>query len=94
MTTAPPPETNRLPTEANAAIPPKSSWLGQTLAALGAILSLIYLANFDAGIWELIPDIIPGIGNIDEVLFTLLLVFCLRKLGIDLMPHLLRPRNN
>ena len=51
-------------------------------------MSLIYLANFDAGIWELIPDIFPVIGNIDEALFTLLLVYCLRKLGIDLLPHL------
>jgi uncharacterized membrane protein YkvA (DUF1232 family) len=67
---------------------PKSSWVGRTAAALGAILSLIYLANFDAGIWELIPDIFPVIGNIDEALFTLLLVYCLRKLGIDLLPHL------
>jgi hypothetical protein len=73
-------------------LPRKASWLGQMLATVGAILSLIYLANFDAGIWELIPDIFPILGNIDEVLFTMLLVYCLRKLGIDLMPQL-RSRN-
>ena len=54
------------------------------LSTLGALLSLIYLFNPGAGIIELIPDNIPGIGNVDEASVTLLLVYCLANIGIKL----------
>jgi uncharacterized membrane protein YkvA (DUF1232 family) len=38
-----------------------------------AFLSLIYLLNPTAGIFELIPDNIPFIGNIDEGLASFIL---------------------
>lgn len=38
-----------------------------------AIASLIYLANPTAGIFELLPDNIPFIGNIDEGLASFIL---------------------
>jgi len=50
-----------------------------------------YLANIGVGIFELSPDNLPGIGNIDEFLFSLLLIYCLQKLGVNLLP-ILRPR--
>ena len=69
---------------------PATSWMGYLFAAAGALVSAVYLANIGAGIFELSPDVVPGVGNLDEVIFSFLLVFCLRKLGIDLLPHLRR----
>ena len=48
------------------------------------VLSVLYLLNFDAGIFELIPDNIPIIGNLDEVAATILLLRCLAYFGLDL----------
>ncbi len=61
-----------------------AGWIGQALAALGAIVSLLYLSNLGFGLAEVLPDNLPGAGNIDEFLFSLLLLFCLQKLGIHL----------
>ncbi len=49
---------------------------------LGAI-SALYLINPTAGFIELIPDNIPGVGNLDEATATLLLINCLAYFGID-----------
>jgi len=68
--------------------PKTSGWLGYLFAAAGAIVSAAYLANIGAGIFELSPDVLPGVGNLDEVLFSFALIYCLRKLGIDLLPHM------
>lgn len=56
------------------------------------LLSALYLLNIGAGVFELIPDNIPIIGNLDEAAATLLLLNCLAYFGLDLR-HLLR-RNN
>ena len=48
------------------------------------LLSLVYLANPGAGIVELIPDNLPGIGNLDEGLAAFLLLNCLAYFGLDL----------
>ena len=48
------------------------------------LLSLLYLFNPTAGLFELIPDNIPGIGNLDEATAVLLLISCLRYFGIDI----------
>lgn len=76
--------------KATIAEPPdsKSSWIGQTLAAIGALVSAVYLANIGVGVFELSPDNLPGIGNIDEFLFSLLLLYCLQKLGLNPLPFL------
>ncbi len=42
-----------------------------------------YLINPGAGIFELLPDNLPFIGNLDEVGATALLFACLRYFGID-----------
>jgi hypothetical protein len=103
MVAVPQPETNRPQGELLPALPTggtqaaaQSSWLGRVLAVVGALLSAVYLSNIGLGTFELLPDVLPAVGNIDEVLFTLLLVYCLRKLGIDVAPFLssrLRPRS-
>lgn len=48
------------------------------------LLSTIYLLNPGAGVFEIIPDNIPGIGNLDEATALLLLIACFRYFGIDL----------
>lgn len=48
------------------------------------LLSILYLLNPGAGVFELIPDNIPGLGNLDEATAVLLLVSCLRYFGIDI----------
>lgn len=53
------------------------------------ILSVIYILNPGAGIFELIPDNLPLIGNLDEAAAVALLLMCLRHFGIDL-PHIFR----
>jgi uncharacterized membrane protein YkvA (DUF1232 family) len=55
-------------------------------AILGVILSLLYLSNPGWGIFELLPDALPGIGNIDEVIATTILLTSLAKLGIQIAP--------
>lgn len=55
------------------------------------LLSALYLLNIGAGIFELIPDNIPVIGNIDEAAATILLLNCLAYFGLDLR-HVLRPK--
>ena len=48
------------------------------------LLSFIYLLNPTAGFFELIPDNIPLIGNLDEAAAMTLLLMCLRYFGHDL----------
>ena len=48
------------------------------------ILSLLYILNPGAGIFELIPDNIPFIGNLDEATAAMILLACLRYFGIDI----------
>jgi len=47
------------------------------------LLAVIYLLNPGAGIFELIPDNLPIIGNLDEAAAVALLLACLRYFGID-----------
>ena len=45
---------------------------------------VIYLVNPTAGMVELIPDVVPFIGNLDEATATALLLGCLSYFGIEL----------
>ena len=54
------------------------------LIALAGLLSFIYLLNPTMGIFELIPDNIPFIGNLDEATATMVLLAVLRHFGVDL----------
>ncbi|MCF6265097.1 MAG: DUF1232 domain-containing protein [Desulfuromusa sp.] len=55
------------------------------------LLSVIYLLNPTAGFFELIPDNIPIIGNLDEAAAVALLLMCLRYFGYDL-PKIFTPK--
>lgn len=48
------------------------------------LISALYILNPTAGIFEIIPDNLPFIGNLDEAAAVALLLMCLRYFGIDL----------
>jgi len=54
------------------------------LVVLAGLLACIYILNPGAGIFELIPDNIPFIGNIDEAMAVVILLACFRYFNIDL----------
>jgi uncharacterized membrane protein YkvA (DUF1232 family) len=45
--------------------------------------ALLYLINPSAGVFEIIPDNIPLVGNLDEGLATTLLLSCLNYFGYN-----------
>jgi uncharacterized membrane protein YkvA (DUF1232 family) len=47
------------------------------LARVGVLISVVYLLNPGGGIFELIPDNIPIIGNLDEAGMTTFLIWCI-----------------
>lgn len=53
-----------------------------TVIAVG-IVAVIYLANPTFGVFELIPDTMPLVGNLDEAGAVFLLISVLRYYGID-----------
>ena len=53
------------------------------VGVLGAF-SAIYLFNPTAGFFELIPDNLPIVGNLDEAAAAALLISCLSYFGLDL----------
>lgn len=55
----------------------------KVLMALLGLLCAIYLLNPTWGVFEIIPDNIPFIGNIDEASVTLVLLWVLRYFGVD-----------
>jgi len=57
--------------------------LKNAFVALLGILSVAYLANPTLGLFELIPDNLPGIGNLDEAGATTLLLSALAYFGWD-----------
>ncbi len=52
---------------------------------LGAF-SALYLLNVGAGVVELIPDVVPFVGNFDEATATFLLLNCLAYFGVNIGP--------
>lgn len=63
------------------------------LVFLTGLLALVYLANPSAGLFELLPDNLPIIGNLDEAAATLLLLNCLAYFG-GRIPGLMSNHNN
>ena len=57
------------------------------------ILSVLYILNPGAGIFELIPDNIPIIGNLDEATAVVILLACLRYFNIDIGNIFKRSKN-
>jgi hypothetical protein len=70
----------------------RSTVAGKLVAVAGVVISCLYLANLGAGVFPELPDNIPGIGNLDEVFFTTVLLASLAKLGISVVPNL-KPRS-
>jgi uncharacterized membrane protein YkvA (DUF1232 family) len=64
----------------------RPSKLARSGAVAGVLFSLFYLVNPGAGVIELLPDNLPFIGNLDEVGITGFLVYCLRVLGLEVIP--------
>lgn len=64
------------------------------LVALFAIASIIYIINPTAGIFEIIPDNMPFIGNLDEATATAILIACLRYYGWDFTKLPVKPKND
>lgn len=52
--------------------------------ALVALFSAVYLLNPTMGAIELIPDIVPFFGNLDEATAMAVLVACIRYFGYDI----------
>jgi hypothetical protein len=65
----------------------RSTLAGKLVALVGVVISCAYLANLGSGLLLEIPDVIPGLGNLDEVFFTSVLLASLAKLGIPLLPN-------
>jgi hypothetical protein len=67
---------------------PRSTLAGKLVALGGVVISVAYLANLTAGgiLPFEIPDVLPGVGNLDEVFFSGVLIASLAKLGINIIP--------
>lgn len=48
------------------------------------LLATLYILNPTAGLFEIIPDNLPLVGNLDEAAAVALLLMCLKYFGIDL----------
>ena len=68
------------------------SCLGISLALLGAGLAGLFLANPGLGVFAELPDNLPFIGNLDEVLASAVLFSCLSYLGINVVPSRWSPK--
>jgi len=58
------------------------------------LLATLYLLNPGAGFFELIPDNIPIIGNLDEATAVYLILACLRYFGIDITDMFTRSKSD
>jgi len=58
------------------------------LVLLAGLLSLGYLMNPTAGVFELIPDNLPIVGNLDEAAACAIILAAFRYFGIDLTSFL------
>ena len=58
------------------------------LVVLAGLLSLVYLANPGAGVFEFIPDNLPIVGNLDEAAACAIILAAFRYFGIDLTSFL------
>ncbi|MBM4312063.1 MAG: DUF1232 domain-containing protein [Deltaproteobacteria bacterium] len=51
--------------------------------AASGIIALLYLLNPGMGIFELMPDSLPLVGNLDEAAAAAVLIAALRYFGFD-----------
>lgn len=48
------------------------------------LLATLYICNPTAGLFEIIPDNLPLVGNLDEAAAIALLLMCLSYFGVEL----------
>ena len=60
--------------------PEQPGW-GKALAWATIVLGGLYVINPTAGIFELIPDMVPIVGNLDEAALMFLIFGAMRYLG-------------
>jgi uncharacterized membrane protein YkvA (DUF1232 family) len=58
------------------------------------LLAVLYILNPMAGVFEIIPDNLPLVGNLDEAAAVALLLMCLKYFGIDLPNIFRRDKDN
>ena len=63
--------------------PKRKTPLKNALVAGLALLSLLYIINPTAGLWEILPDNLPLIGNLDELTASLILFNAFQYFGFD-----------
>lgn len=51
---------------------------------VAGLLAALYILNPTAGVFEIIPDNLPLVGNLDEAAAVALLLMCLKYFGIEL----------
>ena len=54
--------------------------LKKLAAFIGLVVGVLYILNPTFGVFELIPDNIPYIGNLDEASAVLLILACIKEL--------------
>ena len=52
----------------------------KVVCVIGMIIGIIYILNPTFGVFEIIPDNLPYIGNLDEASAVLLIIACLKEL--------------
>lgn len=62
------------------------------LVAFAGIASFLYLLNPTLGVFELLPDNIPLLGNVDDATAAMVLLGSLRYFGLDLTALFMRRR--
>jgi uncharacterized membrane protein YkvA (DUF1232 family) len=60
--------------------------------ALAGLLAFLYLLNPTLGVFELIPDNLPLVGNLDDATAVMVLLGALRYFGLDLTARFGRSR--
>jgi hypothetical protein len=59
---------------------PSEPFARRALPWLGALASVAYILNPTWGVFEMLPDNLPGLGNLDEAAATALLIACVRSI--------------
>lgn len=77
----------------DAAPPERGGGLRTLVVGAIGVLSALYLLNPTLGIFELIPDNLPVVGNLDEATATTLLLSSLAYFGWDMRTLLGRRRD-
>jgi len=67
------------------------NYMKSVLVVFAGLLSLLYILNPGAGIFELIPDNIPFFGNLDEATAVMIFLSCLRYFNVDVANFFKRP---